>query len=64
MSWSLKPKIKQQGGAGYILTPNFLKILVGENEDKILAWKPGFNKWLLKGKNLAGSWTNKAKIQP
>lgn len=64
MSWNLKTKIPQQGVAGRILTPLLQRILVGENEDKVLIWKPSFNNWSLKGKNPEGNWSLKAKISP
>lgn len=50
MSWSNKKKTNQDGSDEYIYTPDFERILVGENEDQPLLWQEAFNNWTLKTK--------------
>ena len=47
---TLKTKIFNEGGIGYILTPDYQRILVGELVDQELIYQEAFNNWELKVK--------------
>lgn len=60
MSWELTPKIPSRVPDGEILTPDQQQILVGENEDKVLIYEQGFDRWTLRQKG-SDSWNLKSK---